>query len=287
MDKAISDAYQKTVYELAQQSSLRFQVRNSFTAADVEPGLKILIVLPPDPGVSAIAAAAPSVQILAIGIPGVVAGGNVSILAGSSQADVPAFIAGYTAAMIGDDYRVGMILPKEDATAQQAAQAFANGMAYYCGLCSGFRLYMDQNGQALRYPQFVEIPSGEDPSRFGGWANYLVANLKVDAVYIYPDPKIAVTQLYAGLGQTGVQVIGVSAPDPKPAGWVMEIRADEVKAIEKAWPALLAGQGGQSIASPLGLADVDPLFLTAGKERLVLQLLDGLQSGRVATGVGP
>jgi hypothetical protein len=287
MEKSASDAYQKVVYDLAQQSGMRFQVRNTFSLSDIEPGMRIVIALPPDPGIGAIAAAAPNVQFLAINIPGVVAGGNVSVLAGNGQFDVPAFLAGYAAAVISDDFRIGMILPKDNASAQQAARAFANGAAYHCGLCSSYRLYLDPNGIAIRYPQYAEIPANEDPSRFGGWANYLVGSLKVDALYVYPDPGIEVRQLFDSLGQTGAQIIGTTLPDPRPAGWVMGIQADAVKAIQVAWPELVAGRGGQSVPSPLGLADVDPNFLTPGKQRLVQKVLEDLQAGRIATGVGP
>ena len=287
MEKSASDAYQKVVYDLAQQSGMRFQVRNAFGPADIEPGLRIVVSLPPDPGIAALVAAAPQVQFLAINIPGVAAGGNVSVLAGNSQIDVPAFLAGYTAAVISDDFRVGMIFPKDNPSAQQAARAFANGMAYHCGLCSSYRLYIDPNGLGIRYPQYAEIPGDEDPSRFGGWANYLVGSLKVDALYVYPDPTIEVRQLYDSLGQTGAQIIGTTLPNPRPAGWVMGIRADAVKAMLSAWPELVAGRGGQSVPSPLGLADVDPQLLTPGKQRLVQEVLDDLQAGRIATGVGP
>ena len=287
MDKTTSDNYQKTVYELAQQSGMRFQVRNSYSAGDLEPGLKIVIALPPDPGVAALAAAAPQVQFLAINIPGVAVGGNISVLASSSQIDAPAFAAGYAAAMISDDFRAGMILPKDDPSALQAATAFANGMAYYCGLCTSFRLYMDQNGAALTFPQFAQIPADEDPKRYGGWANYLVGSLKVTALYMYPDPKLQVKQFYEALGGTGALIIGAAAPDPKPAGWVMEIRPDEVQAIEKAWPDLVAGHGGVSVPSPLGLGDVDSGLLSPGKQRLVQGVLDDIQSGRILSGTGP
>ncbi len=285
MDKTLSDSYQTTVYKLAQGSSLRFQVRNTFTTADLDPSLKIVIALPPDPGIAGLAAAAPKVQFLAINIPGITAGNNVSTLATNSREDVPAFVAGYTAAMISDDYRAGMIMPKDDATAQVAAGAFANGMAYYCGLCTSFRLYSDQSGAALGFPQFVQIPAADAPTRLGGWANFLVGSQKVNAVYVYPDPKVGVQQLYDALGQTGAQIISLTVPSPKPAGWVMAIRPDEVKAIQSAWPILLGRQGGQAVPSPLGLAEVDPSFLSPGKERLVQQVLDDVQSGRLATGV--
>ena len=81
MNKTASDAYQKVVYDLAEQSNMRFQVRNTLTAADIDPGLQIAVILPPDPGIAALAAAAPKVQFLAIDIPGITAGGNVSTLA--------------------------------------------------------------------------------------------------------------------------------------------------------------------------------------------------------------
>jgi hypothetical protein len=287
MDATASDQYQKTVYELAQQSGMRYQVRNSYTVEDLDPTLRILIAVPPDPGIAALATAAPKAQFLAINISGVSAGGNISVLASTSQVDTPAFVAGFTAALISDDFRAGMIMPKDDPLAQQAATAFANGMAYYCGLCTSFRLYMDQNGGALSFPQFVQIPADEDPGKLGGWANYAVGSLKLSALYLYPDPKLEVKQLLDGLGQTGAMVIGAAPPDPKPSGWVMEIGQDEVKAIQTAWPQLLAGQGGLSVPSPLGLRDVDPVLLSPGRQRLVEGVLDDLQAGRLMTGAGP
>src|SRR5690242_12383 len=107
LDKDASDLYQKTVYDLAQTSGFRFQVRNTLTPAELEPGLKVVIALPPDPGIAALAAAAPQVQFLAINIPGISPGGNISVLGNNSQTDVSAFLAGYTAAMITDDHRIG------------------------------------------------------------------------------------------------------------------------------------------------------------------------------------
>ena len=136
LDKTISDSYQKQVYDLAQASNMRFQVRNTLNSADViEPGLQVAVVLPPDPGLAALAASAPKVQFLAINLPGVTAGGNISVLASGSQADVPAFVAGYTAAMISDDFHTGMLVPQNNADAQRAMAAFQNGASYYCGLC--------------------------------------------------------------------------------------------------------------------------------------------------------
>jgi hypothetical protein len=278
MDKATSDTYQKIVYDLTQQSKMRFQVRNTLTPADLEPGLKVVIALPPDPGIVALAAAAPKVQFLAVDIPGITPAGNISTLASNTQVDIPAFIAGYTAAMISDDYHTGLIIPKDNTDGQKAVAAFTNGMAYYCGLCRPY-YYLPYG-----FPQYAEIPATESKSNYDAYADLLIIQHKVYTVYLYPD--IAIQELTDYLGTTGTQVIGTSLPNPKPSGWVMTIRSDETKAIQTAWPYLIAGQGGQAVPSPLGLFDVDPTLLSPGKLRLVQQTLDDLLSGKLDTGVG-
>ena len=276
MDKAVSDLYQKTVYDLAQQSGFRFQVRNTLTPVDLaDPTLKVVIVLPPDPGLAALTPTAPGVQFLAVDIPNLTAGGNLSVLAGNSQVDVTAFLAGYIASMVSDEYHIGIIIPKDNADAQRAYYAFKNGKRYYCGLCRTF--YISQ----VEYPAFIEIPADEDPARYGGYANLLINEQKVYTLFVHPS--LASADFLSYIGTQGVMLIGTSMPEPRPGGWVATIRPDTVKAIQSAWPSLIAGQGGINVQSPLGLADVDPTLLTPGKLRLAQETLDALLSGRIST----
>ncbi len=277
MNKADSDEYQKVVYDLAQKAGMRFQVRNTLTAADLEPGLKIVIAMPPDPGISALAAAAPQVQFLAINIPNVNPSPNVSVLSPTGRIDLPAFIAGYTAAMISDEYRIGMIIPKDNSDAARAFNAFSNGMAYYCGQCRTFYIYN------IPSPAYIAIPSNETPDHYLGYANALI-NQKIYTLFVYPD--LASPDFLTQIGTTGVQLIGTSMPNPRPGGWVMTVNPDEARAIQTAWPDLLAGKGGQTVQSPLGITDVNPALLSPGRERLVQQVIDDLAAGRLSTGVG-
>ena len=276
LDPDTSNLYQKTVYDLTQTSGLRFQVRNTLTAADLEPGLQIVISLPPDPGIAALAAAAPQVQFLAINIPEVTAGGNISVLGSNSQSDISAFLAGYTAALITDDYRIGMMMPKDNPDAVRALNAYATGMRFYCGACRPFYFY------SWTYPQFVEIPADEDKSHYNAFADILILQYKVGTIYLHPD--IVTPDLETYIGTTGVYMIGTKTPEQRPAGWVMTIQPDIVKAIQNAWPELVNGQGGVTIQSPLGLSDIDPTLLTPGKQRLVEQTLNDLQAGLISTG---
>jgi hypothetical protein len=279
-DQAASDLYQKTLYDLAQASGYRFQVRNTLTPEDLaDSTLKIVVVVPPDPGVVSMAASAPNVQFLAVDIPGLTAGGNVSVLAPNNAVEIPAFLAGYVAAMLVEEYHLGMIIPKDDPNAQLALQAFSNGKTYYCGLCNTFYV------TTITYPTYVEIPSDEDPSRYGGYANVLINDRKVDALYIYPS--LADEEFLNYVGTTGVLMIGASRPGAtRPGGWVMTIQPDSIKAIELAWPGLVNGQGGQSVQSPIGLVDVDPSILTPGRQRLAQETLDALLAGRILP-IGP
>lgn len=279
MDQEASNLYQKTVYDLAQASGFRFQVRNTLSPADVtDPTLKVVIILPPDPGIAALAAAAPQAQFLAINLPDVVAGGNISILGSGSDPNKAAFLAGYVSAMLTDDYKIGMIIPEGDSTAQQAEVAFTNGMIYYCGLCTPFYF------SSVTYPQFVGIPTDADPNTYTAYADILILQRKVGMIYVYP--KVVTDNLLTYIGTTGVWSIADTLPLEHPAGFVMAMQPDTVKAIQAAWPTLVAGTGGTNVQSPLGLSGVDPALLPEGKQRLVEQVLKDLVEGRIDP-IGP
>lgn len=274
MDVETSNLYQKTVYDLAQASGMRFQVRNHITTADFEPGLQIVIALQTDPGISALAPAAPGVQFLAIGIPDIAPGGNVSVLGDNSQVEISGFLAGYTAAMLADDYRIGMLMPMGNNDAIRMYNAFVNGRRFFCGLCRPY-FYLPWD-----FPQYLEIPDGEDVNNFDAFADVLIQKYQVQTLLIHPG--IQTQDLVDYIGTTGVSMIGTNTPEQRPAGWIMTIKPDTIKAIQTAWPQLLAGQGGITVQSPLGLGDVDPSLLSPGKQQDVQQTLDYLQAGLIA-----
>lgn len=279
MDADLSNLYQKTVYDLAQQAGYRYQLRNTLTAADLEPALKVVIVFPPDPGLAELTLAAPSqTQFLAVNIPGLTAGGNLSVLAGSSRPDIPAFLAGYIAAMITEDYHAGIIIPKYDPEAQKALTAFTNGVEFYCGLCNPYA------GPFYDFPLYVEIPPDAKLSEYNFYADYLIQD-NVETMYLYPS--IATPDLLSYLATTGTLMIGPFSPQQRLGTWVASIQPDVIHAIQAAWPDLLAGNGGKNVPSPLSLTDVNPEFLSPGKQRLAEQVLNDLLAGFIATGVQP
>ncbi len=284
MDQAASNLYQSTVYNLAQAAGYRFQVRNTLSAADLEPSLKIVIVLPPDPGIVALAAAAPQTMFLAVDITGITATGNVSVVSTQARPDMVGFLFGYISAMLTPDwgYSIGMIIPQGDPNAQLAFAAFKNGMTYYCGLCPKTNpyAYMDEYGQLINYPQYIEIPSDEKPALYTAYADVLHRSKKVSMIYVYPT--VATPDLLGYIGSLGLLSISDTTPDPRPVYYVASLHPDGAKAIQTAWADLLAGHAGVTYQAPLSLVDVDQTILTPGKQQQAQQVLDDLMAGRIA-----
>lgn len=284
MDQATSDIYQTLVYNLAQSAGMRFQVRNTLTQADLEPSLRVVIALPPDPGLMELAPAAPQAQFLSVNIPDMVAGGNLSVLANAERPDIAAFISGYITAMITEDYRVGLMIPKDDRLGQITLTAFRNGFDYYCGTCNAF-IFPPWCTNAPCYPQYVEIPAEEDPLTYNAYSDFLILQRQVETMYI--APQFATPELLTYLSSSGILVVSDMSPSRKYGNWVATIQPDVIHAIESAWPQLASGVGGMSVISPLILVDVSPEHLPPGKEQDAQNVLAQLQAGYILTGVNP
>jgi hypothetical protein len=275
LDKEHSDLYQKTAYELAQQEGYRFQVRNALTPADLEPALKVVIALPPDPGLAQLAAAAPQAQFLAVNIPDITPGGNLSVLGGNIQPDIPAFLAGYIGAMITRDYHLGLVTVKDDPQAQLIDTAYSNGMTFYCGLCNPWA------GPFYDFPIDQPVPTDAQPSEYNPYLGVLI-NYNVQTVYI--PPALANEDMLLTASNNGLQFITTTAPTRALPGLVAAIQPDVVSAIQSAWPDLVAGHGGETIQSPPTLTNVDSELLSPGKQRLAEEVLKGLLDGSISTG---
>jgi hypothetical protein len=277
---SLAELYQKTIYDLAQQSGLRFQVRNTLSPADLESSLKVVVALPPDPGIAALAAAAPGTQFLAVNIPGVTAGGNISTIGGAGDnPDVPAFLAGYISTMLSTDYRTGMMGEKDSARSDIAAQAFANGRQYYCGLCNPV------SPPWYDYPIVVDMPVETSDGEANAYADALNDRM-VLAAYIFPTVQNSSQLSY--LSSLGIWMIGENPPPEDARGnWIATIQPDWTAAVQSAWADISSGNGGKSYPSPLTLTDINPDLLTEGKQRLAEQMLADLLAGRIGTGTQP
>jgi len=285
MPQKDKDSYQTLVYDLTQANGMRWQVLNSLSPADlglVGPALKVVIALPPDPGLAALMAAAEGVEFLAVGIPDLPAAANLSSIGATGvPLDQQAFLAGYIAGLIAPEWKVGILYQKDTPGGTAARDAFTNGFTFYCGSCRN-PLFPQPAGI---YPVTVPIPTDAKPGEYTAYADLLLRNV-VKVAYVYP--AVATPELLSYMAQTDLLLIGQSLPgEDVRSHWVASIQPDTVSAIKNIFPHLVAGQGGEIVPTPLFLADVNLDLLSEGKLRLVQGVLDGLQNGTIGTGVTP
>lgn len=274
-----SQAYQAAVYDLAQSVGYRFQVRNKLSVEDLEPTLKVVVALPPDPGIVSLAASAPQAQFIAINIPEIQPGGNVSVLGdGSVRTDQVAFMAGYIAAMITEDYHTGVLLRKDTPEAGVIQTAFRAGQEYFCGLCNAYA------GPFNDYPLAQDIPQDAKSNENSAYADILIRK-KVDTLFL--QPGVDSPELLQYLPTVGVWMIGTQTPDKTPSGWVVTLQPNYLEAMKSAFPDLVAGQGGKTFPAPLSFTDANPDLFSAGKQENARKVLSDLLSGYISTGVNP
>jgi hypothetical protein len=279
-EAAQATALQDTLQTLAQDNGLTLETRTDLPSADLQSEARYVVILPPDPGVANLAKANPNTQFLALGMPEAPAGGNISVAGGGDQAaDQQAFVAGYMAAVITNDWRVGVISRSDTPQGLAARNGFINGAVFYCGLCRpAFPPF-------VQYPVFAEVTGSASSADLQAAADTLIAN-GVQTIFV--SPGINDGALFEYLAGKNINIIGVSSPASSVASrWVASVRADESAAVKAIFERWLKGETGIQISAPLALTDVNPALLSPGRQRLVDELVTELLSGGVDTGVNP
>lgn len=221
-------------------NGMQLEQRSSLSAAELPAQLDTLIVLAPDPGVQALAAAAPQARIFTVGFAPAEALPNVSVVqaGGAASSLDAAFIAGYMAAMSAHDWRTGILYSATDA---DLVQAYRAGAAYFCGLC------IPSGPPNSRYPIAAQAVA---PDNWQAAVDQLMIEF-VRVVYLTPDMEASGAGQY--LATYGVQVLGSSAPPPElAAAWIASVSAHTGPGLQTQLEQALAGQpaaapGGVSI----------------------------------------
>ena len=277
MNEIQSKAYQKAVYDLAQAQGYRFVVLNKLTAAEVEPTLKIVIDLSPDTDIATLAASAPQTQFLAINLPGIQAGSNISILGGEKTSlDNIAFMAGYIGATITQDYHTGILVRRGSPNIDIISKAFRAGQQYFCGLCNPYA------GPFEDYPLVQDIPEDAKPEEYGAYADILI-HKQVDTIFL--EPGVDIPELLQYLQTVGVLMIGTQTPSKAVNGWVVTLQPNYLEAMQAAFSDLVAGQGGKAFPAPLTFVDTNNDLFDTGKQNNAQQVLNDLLQGLVSNGI--
>jgi hypothetical protein len=282
-DSDLSGAMQTMLNRLAEKAGLRFQVRSALSAEELKNGVRLVVALPPDPGLAGLAASAPGVQFLAFQIAGLQPSSNLTVIGGQGERpDQRGFLAGYLAAAITTDWRVGALGTEDTPAGKAALGAFTRGVYYFCGLCRTVYPPFPASG----YPLTFSMPAGAGAADWQAAVVYFQA-WQVQTLYV--DPGVAGTDLLQFLAGEGFNLIGAGTP---PASlekqWVASLdKGNALELVDQVWPRLLAGEGGNSLDPPLSIQHVNPDLLSPGRQHLAEKMLAELLAGYIDTGVDP
>lgn len=271
---------QSVLEELSERDNLELQTVSQLSSSDINEDVRLVVVLPPDPGVRALATAAPHTQFLAVGIPGFEPTQNLSVLGAlGEQPDRQGFLAGYMAATVTPEWRVGVISSEDTAPGKAAGNAFLNGVVFFCGLCR------TASPPYYEYPQIYRLPAGAGDAQWSTAVDYMVGNA-VQTVYVSPESME--TELLQYLADSGINIIGSAAPpNTVRENWVASIEVDWLTPLRALWPRLISGEGGAAEEVLLVITNQNPVLFSPGRQRLVNKLLVDLQDGYIGTGVDP
>ncbi len=238
--------------------------------------IRWVIVVPPFSDLAALAAAAPQTRFLAVGIGDVTPTDNMSVIGDAyPPLDQQGFVAGFTAALITPEWRVGVISVSDSEATQLARRAFLAGVQYYCGLCR------PNYPPFFEYPLYFQLDSTASQAEWQTAADFLIRR-GVETVYLVPGAGDETLRRY--LAQAGVRLIGGEIPleDVRP-NWVATLGFSVLDAFYEFWPQFAAGAAGQSVTVPLSLSEVNPDLLSPGKQRVVEDLIADVAAGYIET----
>ncbi len=275
MDPALATQAEATFAELAQTAGTTFQTQPFLQPESISPDLAYLIVLTAlsNAEVAIVHSRAPDARIVAFAAEGISAQPNLVLLQTPADADLQqAFLAGYTAALITEDYRVANLVG--DTRDQAVADAFQSGAEYYCGLCRPQRPPFENYPLSINY-----APGSGPPSAF-------LAGTGVQTVFL-PN-QLADPEISADLAGSGIVLLGTNSPLPElTQHWAASFRPSPVDAIQAGWPEITGPSPPDGLTMPITVQDVNPDLLSPGRQRLVVDTQTDLGLGLIDITASP
>jgi hypothetical protein len=232
-------------------------------------GVKIAVVFGDAAAYKDQAASHPETQFLFIGRTSEGAGGNISLVVNRPQ-DM-AFMAGFLATHVAEDWRSGGLLSTGASPAGVTSNAFVNGGGYVCGGCVPvYPPYMN-------YPVFQDVTGKTSAAEIQGDVDALTLN-KVETVFVAAAADLP--EVLDALELAGMTAIGENPVSANAARYAAILAYETAPAVTELLPSLLAGEGGQTAFSRVRLASVnDTQKIPPSRQDLFAQSAEALAGG--------
>lgn len=276
----LSDPVRQTLEVLSQQEGWRFLSTNSLSPEILNEDIRVFVFFDGTDEILEMVNSRLGTIFVGIGVEGLVPKENLIIIGPDGfRLDQQAFLAGFIAAVLTQDWRIGEIvqLPTEDLPAVELG--FQNGITFYCGLC------------LLAYPPFHNYPifySIEGGSSDGNWSPTVesLQSFAVNTIFLFTN-ELDLAALEQ-LEMAGILLLGTSAPPEEfLSNWIATVRLTPEVIILENWDAISSGQGGWIELIPISIEDVNQSLLSEGKLRFIREVLIDIQEGYISPAVTP
>lgn len=276
MDPILFKQVTDLLKEQTAAAGMVLDVRNDLQPGDLTAEVRVAVLLAAPANLNDLLAAAPQVQFAVLSGGDLPEAGNLTAI--RVQPQHQAFIAGYVATLLSDDWRAAGLIPGETADLQEA---FANGGRYYCGVCApGWPL-------SATFPLVKGAAAPGDGAAWAAAAQDLFDNGKAEVFYLSSAASQPEVYNYlAGRVQVAneVKVLGaLPPPDALRAQWAATVGMDPAAALKQVLPDLMAGKSAGKLSVPVSLTDINPDVLSPGRLEQVKQLMADLDKGLIQT----
>ena len=257
-DTTLANQIEQIVSTFAVENNFTFERRTSLTSNDFPEQLSIVISLGPNPGLMEMAESAPNVKFLAIAESNIEPTNNLFTLNyPQGNPEYVGFLAGYTAAVITSDWRVGVLSVSETSDGKLFQESFRVGVIYFCGLClQSYPPYYD-------YPLFVELPTNSSGEDWRNAANQLIAS-SVQTIFV--SPGVGDDSLFQYLSQEGITIIASDTPPPElESSWAASLGIDLESELVRILLQILSNDIGSQIDFFPDIIFSNPAILSTGK----------------------
>jgi hypothetical protein len=269
VDDALIASIQPILQELSDGAGFALEVRTDIPTGVVAANWKAIFLLGNLPNQDELAASAPGTRFVAFDGVDIEPAANVSFLRVNSA--YRAFMAGYIGALVAPDWRVGGLLPADNAGLEDA---FINGGRYWCGRCG-------QN--APPFTQFPAVQTAMSGSSALQWQTAVGELVKYNTEVLYVSPEATSPELLISLAGLNMAFVGSQPPPDEVRGkWVATITQDVPAALRGMWPELMDGTGGKAYVVALEVSDINEYYISPGKQRLIKETLEALTTGLIS-----
>lgn len=279
VDPFIATNTQETLEVLVSDESLTLDVVNTLSPEMVSANVKMVVGVGPNLDLNNLATNSPDKAFVAINNPNATPTKNLAVIGDPvvEQAQ-QAFMAGYLAALISSDYKVGALVPADMDGSDLILESFVNGARFFCGICQ------PKHPPYNAFPRWETLALENTNSGFQPPIDTLVSS-GVEVLYL-PEPLNS-PDVLTYLDDQGVNVVGDSKPDIVRNNWVGTITINPGSVLVDLWPELMMGPVNVQIPAPIILIDTEAGLVSEGRFRLYEEMLADLEAGLISPQTTP